>query len=173
MKKKLYEHSKLILMNNNIIFCKHDNYPSSCKKCKVPKCCINPNVTHGENNCPYKAHAAVSLDMRPRACRALGCMNCSSGQTHYCYICKDNDATHRSLNCPLKSSIYCVQDSQPSRAYVIRSPQVIGINNGLLVTNNPPVVVVGNRHAGHPVFVGVNAVPVRGFPTSNGMFYFE
>ena len=74
-------------MNSTLIFCVHDNFKSNCQKCNSNK----------------------SSKLYIKACRALGCMKCKPGQTHYCYICKDNDTNHRSLNCPLKNSIYCDQ----------------------------------------------------------------
>lgn len=157
-------------MNSLSIYCVHDNFPSTCQKCCESKfnqycrLCSNACANHTEQTCPYKTHAAISSALRPRACRALGCMDCRPGQTHYCDICKDNDANHRSLNCPLKTSIYCVQSSQPQIAYVRKSPS-------LVVINPSPVVVVRERHP-QPIFVGVNTNPVIGFGTSNGVFYF-
>jgi len=163
----------------NSLYCVHDNFPSSCQKCRESKfnqycrLCSNACANHTEQTCPYKTHAAISSALRPRACRALGCMDCRPGQTHYCDICRDNDANHRSLNCPLKTSVYCIQGSQPQITYVRKSPSLVVIDPSPahVLINPSPVVVVRERHP-QPIFVGVNTNPVIGFSTSNGVFYF-
>ena len=136
--------------------------------------CSNACANHTEQNCPYKTHAAISSSLRPRACRALGCMNCAPGQTHYCEICKDNDANHRSLNCPLKSSIYCVPSVQPQIAYIQRTPSLVVIGNSTphLLVNTTPIVIMKERQP-QPIFVGVNTRPEIGYTTSNGLFFFR
>lgn len=150
------------------MYCIHDNYPSTCPICANQRnsstyCRTCKTMTnHHEFNCPYQVHASIASVNRTRACRALGCTDCRPGQTHYCSVCRDNDSTHRSRNCPLASQCLNVSNNaisymvvnptpQPQIAYVRHSPSLIAVTSGPIpmrshVVQSQPVFVIQNGH---------------------------
>lgn len=78
---------------------------------------IKDAVAYVRGNYPHFLAHPVST-----SCRALGCISCKPGQTHYCKVCRKSDVDHRSKNCKRRQSTQPVVSTRP---VVSKQPTVL------------------------------------------------